>query len=385
MQRTGREWRCAITSKERSQKRRLNLSDLLANLAVPILAIFTALVVASFAILLSGANPLQAYAALAAGAFGDLDSWIETILKTTPLIIAGLGVALAFRGGLFNIGVEGQIFVGSIATVLVGTKLQAPAIIHLPLTLLAGTLAGAVWAAIPGYLKAKYGAHEVITTIMTNYIATRIITWSIGARGPLRKVTSVVPETNSLFETARLPNLIADTRLNIGFLIALLLAVVVYILLFRTVLGIEIRTVGMNLNAARYCGIRVDRNIILTMALSGGLAGMAGAVQVMGLPPYNFTAGFNVGYGFDSIAVAVLGSINPIGVVFSSFLFGAMDTGARLMQLRAKVPVEIITILQGLILMFVSANQIIRSLYHIRVKEKEDKVNLSQGWGGGQG
>jgi general nucleoside transport system permease protein len=280
--------------------------------------------------------------------------------------------------------VEGQLFVGSVATVIVGTKLIAPAFIQLPVTLLAGVLAGALWAAIPGFLKAKYGANEVITTIMTNYIAIRIITWSIGARGPLRKAASVVPETNSLFETARLPTLIPDTRLHAGILIALLMAGLIYLLLFRTTLGIEIRTVGLNLHAAQYAGIHVNRTIVLTMALSGALAGMAGAVQVMGLPPYNFTTGFNVGYGFDSIAVAVLGSIHPFGITFSAFLFGAMDAGARLMQLRARVPIEMINILQGLILMFVAANQIIRGLYRIRVQKKEEFVNLTQSWSGGQ-
>lgn len=321
---------------------------------------------------------------MAAGAFGDQDSLITTIIKTVPLLIAGLGVAVAFRGGLFNIGVEGQLFVGSVATVIVGTRMQAPAYIHIPLTLLAGALAGALWAAIPGYLKAKHSANEVITTIMTNYIAIRIITWSIGARGPLRKTTSVVPETDFLLETARLPNLIADTRLHAGILIALLLAILVYLLLFRTTWGLEIRAVGLNLHAAHYSGMSVDRTIVLTMALSGALAGLAGAVQVMGLPPYNFTTGFNVGYGFDSIAVAVLGSIHPLGITISSFLFGAMDAGARLMQLRARVPIEMITILQGLILMFVAANQIIRSIYHIRTQPQTEAVNLSQSWGGGQ-
>ncbi|PKO06555.1 MAG: ABC transporter permease [Chloroflexi bacterium HGW-Chloroflexi-3] len=374
-----------MNNKLDNQLNKLNpIKIIYISVIVPILAIFTALIISSVVIILSGSNPLIAYSALAEGAFGNLNNWIETILKTTPLIIGGLGVALAFRGGLFNIGVEGQIFVGSIATVIIGTTLKAPAIIHIPLTLLAGVLAGAVWAAIPGYLKARFGAHEVITTIMTNYIATRIITWSIGVNGPLRKTTSFVPETNSLLDTARLPLMISDTRLHIGIVIALILAIVVYILLFRTTLGIEIRTVGLNINAAKYCGIKVNRNIVLIMAISGGLAGLAGAIQVMGLSPYNFTAGFNVGYGFDSLAVAVLGNINPIGVVFSAFLFGAMDAGARLMQLRAKVPVDMITILQGLILMFVAANQIIRGIYRIQIQDKKaDKVNLSQGWGGG--
>lgn len=357
----------------------------LTNAGVPLLAIFTALVVASIAIFLSGSNPLEAYLALAAGAFGDLDSLVTTIIKTTPLLIAGLGVAVAFRGGLFNIGVEGQLFAGSIATVIVGSTIEAPAYIHMPLTLLAGALAGGLWAAIPGFLKARYGTNEVITTIMTNYIALRIITWSIGANGPLRRPTSVVPETASLLETARLPDLIAGTRLHAGILIALALAVLIYLLLWRTTLGIEIRTAGKNLNAARYAGINVNRTIVLCMALSGGLAGLAGAIQVMGLPPYNFTTGFNVGYGFDSIAVAVLGSIHPLGITLAAFLFGAMDAGARLMQLRARVPIEMITILQGLILMFVAANQIIRGLYHIRAREKEEAVNLTQSWGGGQG
>lgn len=354
----------------------------LSNLGVPVFAIFTALVVASLAIFLSGSNPIEAYFALAAGAFGDLDSLITTAIKAIPLLITGLGVAVAFRGGLFNIGVEGQLFVGSIAAVIVGTGLQAPVYIHLPATLLAGVVFGGLWAAIPGFLKAKYGANEVITTIMTNYIAIRIITWSIGAHGPLRRITSVVPETNSIFETARLPELVPGARLHAGILVAILAAVLIYLLLFRTTLGIEIRTVGMNLHAARYAGINVNRTIVLTMALSGGLAGLAGAVQVMGLSPFNFSTGFNVGIGFDSIAVAVLGSIHPLGITISSFLFGAMDAGARLMQLRARVPIEIITILQGLLLMFVAANQIIRGIYHIRAPKSQVDVNLTQSWGG---
>jgi ABC-type uncharacterized transport system permease subunit len=362
----------------------INFKELMTSLAVPVLAIFTSLLVASIAILLSGSNPLSAYSAMLTGAFGDLDGIVETLNKTTPLLIAGLGAALAFRGGLFNIGIEGQIMVGSIGAVIIGSTIKAPAIISLPLTLFAGVFAGAFWAAIPGFLKARFEAHEVITTIMANYIAARVITWSLGAQGPLRKITSVVPETNSMQIGARLPLLISDSRLHAGLLIAILLVVLIYILLFRTALGFEIRSVGMNMNAARYAGIKVERTIVLTMALSGGLAGLAGAIQVMGLPPYNFSAGFNTGYGFDSIAVAVLGATTPIGVAFSSLLFGFMSAGARLMQLRAKVPIEIISILQGLILMFVAANQIIRKIYHIRIKGKQETVNLSQGWAGGK-
>ncbi|MCL4560093.1 MAG: ABC transporter permease [Chloroflexi bacterium] len=374
-------------SPDKTSPTHLHTGQIIANLAsigVPVLAIFTALIVASGAIFLAGSNPIQAYLALAAGAFGSLESLSVTIIKSTPLLITGLGVAVAFRGGLFNIGVEGQLFVGSITAVIVGTAFHAPIYIHLPVTLLVSALAGALWAAIPGFLKAKYGANEVITTLMTNYIAIRIITWSIGARGPLRAASSVVPETNSIFESARLPELVPSVHLHAGILLALVLAVVTYLILFRTTLGLEIRTVGTNLHAARYAGVNVDRIIVLSMALSGGLAGLAGAVQVMGLPPYNFTTGFNVGSGFDSIAVAVLGSIHPLGVTIASFLFGAMDAGARLMQLRARVPIDIITILQGLILMFVAADRIIRSVYHIRARKGPEEVNLTQSWGGGQ-
>jgi ABC-type uncharacterized transport system permease subunit len=370
--------------KSMNKKIFLKFKEILETLAIPILAIFTAFLVASVVIFLSGSNPLSAYSAMLAGAFGDLDGIVETLNKTAPLLIAGLGAALAFRGGLFNIGIEGQIMVGSIGAVLIGSTIKAPAFISIPLTLLGGIIAGAIWGAIPGFLKAKFEAHEVITTIMLNYIAARVITWALGAQGPLRKITSVVPETNSVQVNAQLPLLITDTRLHAGLLIAIGLVFVIYLLLFRTSLGFEIRSVGMNLNASRYAGMKVERNIVLTMALSGGLAGLAGAIQVMGLPPYNFSAGFNTGYGFDSIAVAVLGATTPIGVAFSSLLFGFMSAGARLMQLRAKVPIEIISILQGLILMFVAANQIIRKIYHIRVKGKQDLVNLGQGWAGGK-
>jgi simple sugar transport system permease protein len=346
------------------------------------LAIFTSLVVASVAMLLSGTNPIDAYLALWEGAFGSQIAIVETLIKTTPFILAGLGIALAFRGGLFNIGVQGQLFMGSIFTVVVGYSIELPAIIHIPVALLAGMVGGALWAAIPGWLKARQGAHEVITTIMMNFIAARIISWTLTANGPLRAPRTVVPETPKVFETARLPVLIADSRLHVGVIIALIAAVLVYWLLWRTVSGFEIRTVGANPSAARYAGINVEGNIVLTMVISGALAGLGGGIQVLGLPPYNFTTGFNVGLGFDSIAVAVLGGIHPFGVVISAFLFGAMDAGAGLMQIRTKVPIDIVTITQGLILAFVAADQIIRQLFRIRTEAEEGPVKLSELWGG---
>ncbi|MCZ6528699.1 MAG: ABC transporter permease [Chloroflexi bacterium] len=355
---------------------------ILGRLAIPLLAIFTALVVASLAMVVSGTDPIKAYLALGEGAFGSQVARVETLIKATPFLLAGLGIALAFRGGLFNIGVEGQLFVGSAVTVFIGFSVELPAVIHIPLALLGGMIGGAVWAAIPGYLKARNGAHEVITTIMFNFIALRIISWTIGVDGPLRAPRTVAPETPAVFESARLPILIPDSRLHAGVIIAVFAAFVVYWLLWRTVAGFELRTVGANPSAARYAGINVEFNIVRTMALSGALAGLGGGIQVLGLAPYNFTTGFNVGLGFDSIAVAVLGSIHPFGVALAALLFGAMDAGARLMQLRTKVPIDIVTIVQGLILAFVAADQIIRRLYRIRAETEEGPVNLSELWGG---
>lgn len=366
---------------DRPQTRRLRA--VLDRIAVPVLAIFTALVVSSLAMVLSGTNPITAYLALGEGAFGSETAIIETLIKTTPYILAGLAIALAFRGGLFNIGVQGQLFAGSVCAVWVGYSIELPAVLHIAAALLAGTLGGALWGWIPGWLKARYGAHEVITTIMLNYIAARIINWAIATNGPLRAPRTVVPETRAVLESARLPILIEGTRLHAGVILAVLTAAVVYWLLWRTVAGFEIRTVGSNPSAARYAGINVERGIVLSMVISGALAGLGGGIQVLGLSPYNFTTGFNVGLGFDSIAVAVLGGLHPFGVVLSSFLFGAMEAGSRLMQLRTKVPIDIVTIVQGLILTFVAADQIIRGLYRIRARtEEEGPVSLAGQWGG---
>ncbi len=366
-----------------TQASRNIVGSILGRVSIPFLAIFTAMIISSLVMWVAGTNPIKAYLALGEGAFGTQKAIIETLIKATPFILAGLGIALAFRGGLFNIGMEGQLFAGSAVAVFIGYSVELPAIIHLPLALLGGMLGGALWAAIPGYLKARTGAHEVITTIMTNFIALRMINWAIGVDGPMRAPLTVVPETLAVLPSARLPLLIADTRLHAGIILALVAAFIVYWLLWRTVIGFELRTVGANPNAARYAGINVELNIVRTMAISGALGGLAGGIQVLGLEPYTFTTGFNVGYGFDSIAVAVLGNIHPFGVTLSALLFGAMDSGARLMQLRTKVPIDIITIVQGLILTFVAANQIIRSIYRIRVKAEEGPVSLSEFWGGG--
>ena len=370
----------AATSRSAAQE---TLIRSLRRLIVPGLSIVTSLAVGGGIIALSGGDPIAGFAGLWQGAFGKEQSIIETIVKTTPFIFAGLAVAIGFRGGLFNIGVEGQLFVGSICAVVTGYAIKLPPLLHVTLALLMGALGGALWAAIPGYLKAHTGAHEVITTIMTNYIALRVINWTISRNGPLRAPRNPLPETRHVLESARLPLLIPDTRLHAGVLLAVGAAILAYWVLWRTPLGFEIRTVGLNASAARYAGIRVKRTIVLTMCLSGALAGLGGAVQVLGLKGY-FTPGFNVGLGFDSIAVAMLGGNHPVGVILGALLFGAMDAGAATMQLRTQVPLDIVVIIQGLILMFVAAPLLTRQLFRLRAAPaaEEEMVSISATWGG---
>lgn len=353
-----------------------DLQRTLGNLLIPTLAIFTSLIVVAGVIALSGANPLEGYLGLWDGAFGDSSAVIETVVKTTPYIFAGLALTIAFRGGMFNIGAEGQFFVGSIVAAWIGYALQLPPGIHLVVSLLGGALGGGLWGAIPGWLKARTGANEVITTIMTNHIALRVINWLISPGGPMRNPARPLPQTPEVLPTAYLPLIIPDTRLHWGAVLALIIAVLVFVLLWRTVLGFEIRMVGISPTAARYAGVNVERTMVTTMALSGALAGIGGAVQVLALTHF-FSTGFNVGYGFDSIAVAMLGGLHPIGVILAGFLFGAMDAGSGVMQMRTGVPIDVVTIIQGLVLMFVAADLIIRQIFGIRVKPTDGTTPVS--------
>lgn len=341
-------------------------------ISIPILAVFTALLIGAIIIWASGGDPITGYIGLWEGSLGKTRSLSETVVAATPYMFAGLAVALGFRGGLFNIGVEGQLFMGSICAAGVGYAITGlPWIVHMPLALLAGCLGGALCAGIPGWLKAKVGAHEVITTIMINYIAISFTNWLV--TGPMQDPNTIVPQTRKILPSATLPPLFANYRAHWGSILALLVAVLVYWLLWKTVLGFEIRTVGASGTAAQYAGISVSRNIVLTMLLSGALAGAAGAIDVIGLNRY-FAPGFSIGYGFDSIAVAVLGQNHPLGVIPAAFLFGAMNNGAGLMQLRTQAPVFIISVIQALILMFVAAEEIVRWIYRIRAPVAKEEI-----------
>jgi len=352
---------------------------------VPLLAIFTALVIGGVIIALAGGNPLQAYVGLFQGAFGSPKALSETAVWATPYIFAGLGVALAFKGGLFNIGAEGQLAVGAVFTAFIGYALpewlgyDLPPIIHLPLAIIVGMLMGGLWAAIPGALKAYTGAHEVINTIMMNYIALNSISFLLNGVMKDRSPTNVIARTPLIAESARIPVIFDGLRVHWGFVLALFVAFLIWWLLNKTILGFEIRTVGLNPDAAKYAGINVKRIIILTMGLSGMLAGLAGAVEVTGLN-YRHELGFSIGYGYDAIAIALLGRSHPLGVVLASILFASMRNGATRMQFLTQMPVDLISMIQALILLFVAAEAIVRYIY--RIKSKGEQVVLTRGWGG---
>ncbi len=363
------------------------IQQILNPLIVPLLAILTAVIVGGLIILIVGGNPFAAYAGLIDGAFGSKSALSETAVWATPYIFAGLAVAVAFKGGLFNIGAEGQLAFGAVAAALIGYALPGwlhtniPTIIHVPLAVGAGVLAGAIWAAIPGALKAFTGGHEVINTIMMNYIALNLTSFLLN--GPMKDPDplNLSARTPEIAPSARISVLFPATNLRIhwGFILALIAAVVIWWLLQKTTLGFDIRTVGSNPDAAKYAGINVKRTIIVSMALSGALAGLAGAIEVTALN-YRHELGFAVGYGFDAIAIALLGKTNPFGVVLAAILFGAMRNGGTEMQFMTQIPVDIISVIQALILLFVAADAIVRYIYRIRARE--DRLVLTRGWGG---
>ena len=365
-------------------KKTLFLKTALRTVRMPLLSISTALLVGAIVMLLSGDNPLAAYWGLLRGAVGNLSALSQTIRKATPFILTGLSVAFAFKAGLFNIGASGQFLMGTIFSVAVGISFPGlPMVIHMPLALLAGILGGALWGAIAGWLKVWKGAHEVITTIMLNYIASLFASWTVYAGGtagqkpgPLsdpEAAARAISETRDVFESARIPQLFPGIfdRVHWGIILAVLVALLVWWVLWKTTLGFEIRTVGQNAHAAHYAGIRVGRTMALSMAIAGGLAGLAGAVETLGLN-YKFAPEFTGGVGFEGITIALLGQTHPFGVVLSSFLIGGLNAGSAKMQFDSGVAKEIIQVVQALVLAFVAAPEIIRSLYRLRKPTPEE-------------
>jgi general nucleoside transport system permease protein len=360
----------------------------LYSLIVPLLAVLTALALGAVVMVATGGDALKAYQGLWEGSFGRPRGISDTLVRTTPYIFGGLAVALAFKGGLFNIGVEGQIEVGSLATAFVGYSLQGvPFPLHLVIAIAAGCLAGAFWGAIPGLLKAATGAHEVIVTIMLNYVAINLGGFLLGGPMKDRSPTVAIAQTPPVLQSARLPPLLPDPqyRVHWGVALGVVAAVLVWWVLKKSTLGFEIRTVGANPHAARYAGILVGRTMVVLMALSGGLAGLAGAMDVVGLNFY-YAAAFTSGYGFDSIAVALLARSDPFGVLPSALLFGALAAGSARMQFLSQIPIDIIHLVQAMVLIFVAAPALIRWIYHLRLPKEAEapatgEVQFGASWG----
>lgn len=389
---------------------------------IPVLAILTGLIIGALLIVATSSSVyaafgesfwsgiktsfreiFTAYGALFSGSIGDplkiiaafqngdpkgireaLNPFLESLVQATPYIFAGLAVSLGFRSGLFNIGVEGQLFIGAACATYVGYSITGlPVYIHMPLALLAGAAGGALWGFIPGLLKATTGGHEVINTIMMNWIAFRFTEWLLS--GPMtRPGSGGMPISPIIQESARIPQFFqTPIRFHLGFFIALGFAWLVWWLLFKTTWGLNMRMVGTNPRAAKYAGLSVLKTTVVGMALSGGLAGLAGANQILAVNR-SMALGLSSGYGFDSIALALIGNNHPVGVVLASILFGTLRNGATRMMVVSAIPIDIIDVVQAIILMFVAAPAIIRAIYRLRKPKQEETTVFLSGWGGGK-
>ena len=364
------------------------LARLLAMSIVPLVAVLGALIVGGIIIFLSSfatgepdpTLPFQAYASLFKGAFGSMRGILFSIVTAAPLILGGLAVGLGFKAGLFNIGVRGQFLMGALGAAAVGAWVgEAPAIVAVPVAFLAGALLGAAWGFIPGALKAWTGAHEVVTTIMLNFIAGYIIAFLI--TGPLEAPGFSFSRTGPL-GNAELPTVLETVHL--GVFIAFAAVPIVWWLLWKSTLGFEIRTVGANPDAARYAGMRPAFITILTMSLCGLLAGLSGAGQILGISHF-MNASYGSAVGFDSISVALLGRAHPVGIMLAALLFGAMRAGSGLMQIEAGIPPEIIDVIQATILLFLAADIVIRRVLRIRAPsaEPDELQTVSKSYGSG--
>src|SRR5512147_1082812 len=343
----------------------------LGKIVVPLLSILLALLVASILIIVSGLIgpekkidlllPLVAYRSLLVGAFGNFKGIANMVVAATPLMLTGLAVGVGLKAGLFNIGATGQVLLGGFTAALVGVLVaSAPPYIAIPLALLGGVLAGALAGFIPGFLKAFTGAHEVVTTIMLNAIVQLVVSGLVNDvfRAPGFSFARTSPVGHAMLHGA------GNTTLHIGVLFAVICIPLSYWLLWRTTVGFEIRAVGANPTAALYAGMKPRRMMVLTMSLCGAFAGLAGAIEILRLGYYPAVFGSSI--GFDGITVALLGQSNPIGIMLSALLLGAMRAGAPLMQIQARVPVEIIDVIQGVILIFLAAEVVVRRIFRLK-------------------
>ncbi|MGE5552312.1 MAG: ABC transporter permease [Betaproteobacteria bacterium] len=319
----------------------------------PLVSVAAALLVGAVFIRMMGISPWAAYRSLFQGTLGSLHGISETLLKTGPVLLTGLSFALAFRSGLFNVGAEGQLYLGALGSILVAVYIKGlPLLLHLPLAVAAGFAGGGLWGLLAGWLKVRFGANEIITTVMLNYVAINLIGFLVN--GPLQEPTKMFPETAQAAVTAQLPRILPGTRLHLGFLLALLAVVFYYAYLWRTQRGFELRVIGLNPRAGRYAGMDPQAGVLRAMFLAGGLAGLAGTGEALGVH-FKLMGGISPGYGFDGLAVALLGNGTPLGIVLAALLFGLLRTGGNMMQMFSRVPVALIYVIQALVILFAVA------------------------------
>jgi len=332
--------------------------------SIPVLAVFAALLFGAIMLMLLGANPIEGYGEMFIGAFGSGDALVATILKATPLLFVGVGIVIAFRANVINIGAEGQMVLGGLFATMAALYLpEMPSVIMIPTVLIAGVIGGALWGWIPGSLKAYFQVNEILSTIMLNIVAVQLMSYLL--RGPLIDPAEIergtrIPQTERLAESADLPLLFGSDRLHIGPVLAVLCAIAAYYLLWRTPFGFRLRAVGLSEHAARYAGIPVRRTITIALTMSGALAGLAGAVLVFGSESHRMvtdgsTLGFTGGAGFNGIVAALLGGLHPIWTIPASFLFGGLIVGGQALQRAVQVPSALIVALNGLVVVFVVA------------------------------
>ncbi|MBI9101298.1 MAG: ABC transporter permease [Spirochaetales bacterium] len=320
-------------------------------LLIPLFAVFLGLTVGSLLVISRDTGLLDILGYLIYGAFGSLENLSESLIYTIPLGLSGLAIAFSYSAGVFNIGCEGQLQLAAAAATLVATSTAfANPFLHVFISIVAGIAAGALWALIPGLLKAYRGFNEIVVTMLLNYIAILLVSFFV--HGPLKDPAGYYAQSKVLADTARLTHIFSGYNLHTGFWLFLLCTIIITFILYRTSLGFKLRSTGYNIQASRYAGIKVKRIMVLSMLVSGGLAGIAGSVEIMGVHG-RLMEGFSPGYGYDAIAVCLIANLNPVGILFSSFFFGALRNAAGNLQIEAGIPVSFVYIIQGLAILFV--------------------------------
>lgn len=331
----------------------------------PLTSILLAFLIGSLVILLIGESPLATFKVMFSGAFGSAVNISNTLIKTTTLTLTGLSYAFAFRCGLVNIGAEGQMYMGALSATVVVLKMPGPGALVVAVALLAGFLGGALWGLLVGFLKVRFGANEVITTVMLNYVAIYLVQWAVC--GPLQDPSSSAAQTIMFDAKYWLAYIVPGTKLHFGFLLMILCLVFFGVFLWKTAPGFGMQVVGQNNNAAAYAGISVKKNTLMAMFMAGGFAGLAGAIEVLGVQ-HRLLKGVASNYGFDGIAVALLGANNPVGMFLAGILLGAMKSGGNAIQMFTGVPSSVVDLIRALVIVFVLIDALRRVLESRRKK-----------------